>query len=61
MNSTRRKKLKANNVSHRFSQSFGWEDLGDLEEDVMDMITSIVPNGEFPGLVKVTVEYLPEE
>ena len=46
---------------HKFTRLFCWEDLGDLEEDTMEMITRIVPNGEFPGLVKITVEYLPPE
>lgn len=46
---------------HKCSRCFGWEELSDLEEAVMDMACAVVPNGEYPGLVKITVEYLPSE
>lgn len=40
--------------------TFGWEELADLEEQVTDMVCAVVPNGEFEGVVRITVEYLPE-
>ncbi len=45
------------------ARTFCWEDFDDLEEDVMDMACKVVPDsygGEFTGLVKITVEYIPE-
>ncbi len=46
------------------SRTFCWEEFADLEEDVMDMACKAVPiiaAGEFTGVVKITVEYIPEE
>ncbi len=46
------------------TRTFCWEEFADLEEYVMDMASNAVPStegGEFTGVVKITVEYIPEE
>lgn len=45
---------------HTFTQRFGWEETGDIEEATLDMVKAVVPDGEFSGMVKVTVEYFPK-
>lgn len=41
----------------------GFEDLYDLERDISDAIEyeHIVPNGEWQGTLRVTMEYIPAE
>lgn len=42
-----------------FEKTYNWEELCDLERDVSEAIewNEEIPNGEFPGTIKVTIEY----
>ena len=48
-------------TAHKCSRYFSWEELCDLEEAAYDMAVSVVPTQEFKGLVRITVEYIPED
>lgn len=44
---------------HKCSQFFGWEETSDIDEAVQYMTESVVPDDEFDGVVRITVEYIP--
>ena len=46
-----------------FNQEYNWEDSYDFERDLHEALEDVVDGhgGEWPGTVKVTIEYIPEE
>ena len=42
-------------------RDYYWENLNDIEEDIMDWMDNNKISGEFTGAIKVVVIYEPEE
>lgn len=38
----------------------GFEEIGDLVDEIEDGIREIIPNGHYTGTVKITLEYIPD-
>lgn len=39
----------------------GYETIMDFDEDWLDAMEEITPNGEFLGTIRITMEYIPSE
>ncbi len=54
--------IKENRMKKIFESTYNWEELYDLERDVSEAIEwNDELAGEFPGTIKVTIEYDPND